>query len=80
MAELADILASGVLTAVNAQELEKDGIPLALIIAANYADGIRLPEIPSVNAENNSIFFNTDNDRVCWKSRTGTVLRFQLAL
>jgi hypothetical protein len=83
MAELKDILASGNIPLIDAQEINEGGANLlALIDLINtlLADGIHVPEIDGAGAEPNSIFFNTDNSRVCWKAHGGTVLRFQLTL
>ena len=80
MAELADILASGDIPKIDAQELDEAGVPLELVILAAYSDGIGLPQIPAANAETNSIFYNTDIDRVCWKSNGGLVFKFNMQL
>ena len=96
MADLAQLLNDGVVPIINAgQELQVGGEaqPPATLLAkvdsmgvdiddvkARLADGIKLPEIDGAGADTNSIFFNTDNDRVCWKSAGGLVFRFRLQL
>lgn len=80
MAELSDILQSGDIPEVNADELKEKGVPIGLLIAAAWANGVGLPEITPADAQPNSIFFNTENARVSWKSPEGTTLRFQLLL
>jgi len=83
MAELTDILASGDIPAIDAGEINENGVSLLaliLIIQAQLADGITLPEIDGATANENSMFFNTDTGLVSWKSHGGTILRFNLSL
>ena len=96
MADLSQLLNDGVVPIINAgTELQVNGetqppAPLLAQVAshefdigdikARLADGIKLPEIDGPGADNNSIFFNTDNDRVCWKSSGGLVFKFNMVL
>ena len=96
MADLSQLLNDGVVPVINAgqelqvggepqppaalrQQVDDQGVSIADIQSA-LADGINLPEIAGASAEGNSIFFNTDNDRVCWKSSGGLIFKFNMQL
>jgi hypothetical protein len=81
MVELADVLASGNIPIVDAESIREAGTAVVLLaVIEMLREGINLPEITEAEASLNSIFFNTDTDRVCWKSQGGTVLKFKLTL
>lgn len=82
MAELADILLSG-----DIAEIDLDGmtvkqtlVALELLESINESHGVDLPSISAADAWNNRVFFNTDIDRVCWKSPGGLVFKFRMQL
>lgn len=91
MPDLQEILDSGQLNgAVFGEEVTIRGIPIqnltsvidarVINIELRLADGIGLPGVDGSSAKNNSVFWNTDIDRVCWKSPGGLVFRFNMRL
>ena len=76
MTDLVDILNSGDLIALKLKDINNPTQDFNI----NPSDGISLPSIPASDAAPNSIFFNTDNARVCWKSPGGLVFRFRMEL
>jgi hypothetical protein len=76
--ELQNIMVSGELI-----NLDLDGLDVKQAIEklrAAVASGIKLPELPASEAGDNSLFFNTDNDRVCWKATGGLVFKLRMQL
>ena len=89
--ELEDILASGDIPIVKAAQIVEAGTaiavagdpyppPPAVVSSDPGAGGIPIPAMPAADAMENRIFFNTDNDRVCWKAPGGLVFRFRMQL
>ncbi len=84
MAELSAILAAGEIPAIESANITAGGdnviTKASIAISILALDGIPLPEIPAASAGENHIFFNTDNNRVCWKAPGGLIFRFRLQL
>ena len=66
-------------TAVAIQQSADNAVSVAELQAA-LADGISLPAIAATDAGLNTVFFNNDIDRVCWKSQGGLVFKFNMVL
>ena len=74
MVELKEILLSG-----DIKDINLDGTSVRDTIHA-MEKGIMLPLIPASEANENSLFFNTDNARVCYKSGDGLVFKLKMVL
>ncbi len=89
MAELQDIMNSGDLQALlldtlsvkpSIQALQTAVTNIDNLVNNELAQGIPLPQIPAADATENRVFFNIDNNRVCWKAPGGLVFRFRMQL
>jgi hypothetical protein len=81
MAELNDILASGTVGDIkqNSEEVIDASTFLAFLLSAR-ANGIAIPEVSSVDAENGAIFFDPNTGQIRYKSPAGILLRFRMQL
>ena len=80
--ELRDILASGEIEQLKLLELEVRP-EIQTLLARNIQEdtyGHVLAVVAGADANNGAIFFNTENQRVCWKSPGGLVFKFNMQL
>lgn len=80
--ELRNIMASGELPALTLGTLQvrQTVERLDAYVDELQTTGVPLPELPAADAAENRVFFNTDNNRVCWKAPGGLVFRFRMQL
>lgn len=76
MADLVEILESGDITKIDIDGL--DVKPAIEAIDAKLDDGILIPSLSAIAAQNGAIFFNTDTAQLSWKSPAGILLRFRM--
>jgi hypothetical protein len=81
MAELNDILAAGTVGDIKQNNQDViDVISLEVALITRHMDGIEIPEVLSVNAQNGSIFFDPTHGQIRYKSPSGILLKFRMQL
>lgn len=76
MAELRDILLSGDIEDIKLTDTQI--LDLLLHVAGQRISGYLMPQIAAPEAQDGSIFFNTDIDRLCFKRPDGFVVKFKM--
>jgi hypothetical protein len=81
MAELNDILASGTVGDIKQNNAAViDTSTFADALTEEYMNGIAIPAVESVDAENGAIFFDPTAGQIRYKSPAGILLRFRMQL